>query len=155
MYFCLWRFSKQCRHWWNSSWSSLFAKVPVYWNPRMKRVNLIHVEYLKLVPVELFNKKHLVIFCSIFTCKHLVSLHASIWLVYMQASVWFTYSKTCLKRPLKNRQNKDLNDRWSKLLQSILQYFWPALSNKRSWKPFFGLLFEWTLMTGLTVQAYG
>ena len=22
------------------------------------------------------------------------------------------YSKTCLKRPLKNRQNKDLNDKW-------------------------------------------
>ena len=98
----------------------------------MKRVNLIHVEYLKLVPVELFNKKHLVIFCSIFTCKHLVILHASIWLFYMQASVWFTYSKTCLKPPLKNRQNKDLNDRWSKVLQSILQYFRPALSNKRS-----------------------
>ena len=23
-----------------------------------------------------------------------------------------TYSKTCLKRPLKNRQNKDLTDKW-------------------------------------------
>ena len=22
------------------------------------------------------------------------------------------YNKTCVKRPLKNRQNKDLNDRW-------------------------------------------
>ena len=22
------------------------------------------------------------------------------------------YSKTCLKRPLENRQNKDLNDKW-------------------------------------------
>ena len=22
------------------------------------------------------------------------------------------YSKTCVKRPLKNRQNKDLNDKW-------------------------------------------
>ena len=22
------------------------------------------------------------------------------------------YSKTCIKRPLKNRQNKDLNDKW-------------------------------------------
>ena len=22
------------------------------------------------------------------------------------------YSKTCLKQPLKNRQNKDLNDKW-------------------------------------------
>ena len=24
----------------------------------------------------------------------------------------FQYSKTCLKRPLKNRQNKDLKDKW-------------------------------------------
>ena len=24
--------------------------------------------------------------------------------------LWIVYSKTCLKRPLKNRQNKDLND---------------------------------------------
>ena len=24
----------------------------------------------------------------------------------------FLYSKTCVKRPLKNRQNKDLNDKW-------------------------------------------
>ena len=24
----------------------------------------------------------------------------------------FNYSKTCVKRPLKNRQNKDLNDKW-------------------------------------------
>ena len=23
-----------------------------------------------------------------------------------------TYSKTCVKRPLKNRQNKDVNDKW-------------------------------------------
>ena len=23
-----------------------------------------------------------------------------------------SYSKTCLKRPLKNKQNKDLNDKW-------------------------------------------
>ena len=54
------------------------------------------------------------------------------------------YSKTCLKRPLKNRQNKDLYDKW--LLNegrkycpwSILQYFWPALSDNRSWKPIYG-----------------
>ena len=31
---------------------------------------------------------------------------------------------------------------------SILQYFWAALSNNRSWKPIFGLLFEWPLKTG-------
>ena len=32
---------------------------------------------------------------------------------------------------------------------SILQYFWPALSNNRSWKPFFGLLFSGRLRQGL------
>ena len=34
---------------------------------------------------------------------------------------------------------------------SILQYFWPALSDNWSWKPNFGLLFEWPLKTGFTV----
>ena len=52
------------------------------------------------------------------------------------------YSKTCLKQPLKNRQNKDLNEgqKICKMLPwSILQYFWPAWSDKWSWKPIFGL----------------
>ena len=35
---------------------------------------------------------------------------------------------------------------------SILLYFWPALSDNRSWKPMFGLLFEWPLKTGFIVQ---
>ena len=34
---------------------------------------------------------------------------------------------------------------------SILQSFWPALSNNWSWKPIFGLLFEWPLSKGFTV----
>ena len=43
-----------------------------------------------------------------------------------------TYSKTCLKRPIKNRQNIGLNDKWKlnegrkyciMLKKSILQYF--------------------------------
>ena len=34
---------------------------------------------------------------------------------------------------------------------SILQYFWPALSDNWSWKPNFGLFFEWPLKTGFTV----
>ena len=34
---------------------------------------------------------------------------------------------------------------------SILQYFWPALSDNWSWNPVVGLLFEWPLKTGLTV----
>ena len=38
-------------------------------------------------------------------------------------------------------------------LWSILQYFWPALSANQSWKPIFGLLFEWPLKTGFTVYA--
>ena len=48
------------------------------------------------------------------------------------------YSKTCVKRPLKNRQNKDLYDNGSLMKGesiaecspwSILQHFWPALSD--------------------------
>ena len=34
---------------------------------------------------------------------------------------------------------------------SILQYFWPALSDHPSWKPIFWLSFEWSLKTGFTV----
>ena len=56
------------------------------------------------------------------------------------------YSKTCLKRPLKNRKKnpKGLKDKWllnegqkycRMLFCSILQYFWPALSDNQSWKP--------------------
>ena len=59
------------------------------------------------------------------------------------------YSKTCLKRPLYNRQNKDLNDKWQ--LNEGQKYcrmlpfehsaiLWPALSDNRSSKTFFGLL---------------
>ena len=29
-----------------------------------------------------------------------------------QGDLSFEYSKTCVKGPLKNRQNKDLNDKW-------------------------------------------
>ena len=60
------------------------------------------------------------------------------------------YSETCLKRPLKNRQNQDhlkgiwyliAGQKYCRLLHgSILQYFWPALSDYRSWKPICGLL---------------
>ena len=35
---------------------------------------------------------------------------------------------------------------------SILQYFWPSLSDNRSWKPVFRLLFEWPLKTRFTVM---
>ena len=55
-------------------------------------------------------------------------MHVTIHITFIQEK----YSKTCLKRPLKNRQNKDLNDNGS-LMQvesiaecspwSILQYF--------------------------------
>ena len=37
---------------------------------------------------------------------------------------------------------------------SILQYFWPALSDIRSWKPIFGVHFEWLLKTGFTVVIF-
>ena len=33
-------------------------------------------------------------------------------LLKLRTKGWFTYSKTCLKRPLKNRQNKALYDKW-------------------------------------------
>ena len=55
--------------------------------------------------------------------------------------IFETYSKTCLKRPLKNRQNIGLKDKWllneglkycRMLSWSILQYFSPALSDNRS-----------------------
>ena len=37
---------------------------------------------------------------------------------------------------------------------SILQYFWPALSDNRYWKPFFCVHFEWLLKTVLTVDLF-
>ena len=57
------------------------------------------------------------------------------------------YSITCLKLPLKIDKTKVLvvNGSLMKVERiaecspwSILQYFWPALSDKRSWKPVFG-----------------
>ena len=38
------------------------------------------------------------------------------------------------------------------LPRSILQYFWPALSDYQSWKSFLLTSFEWPLKTGLTVE---
>ena len=38
--------------------------------------------------------------------------------------------------------------------RSILQYFWPALSDNWYWKPIFGVLFEWPLKTGFTVFVF-
>ena len=37
---------------------------------------------------------------------------------------------------------------------SILQYFWPALSDNWSWKPIYVFL-EWPFYTGFTVVARG
>ena len=39
-----------------------------------------------------------------------------------------------------------------KVDESILQYFWPAWSDNRFWKPIFGLFLEWPLKTGFTVS---
>ena len=74
---------------------------------------------------------------------------------------YFSCSKTCLKRPLKNRQKNLILMTNGSLMEvksiaecslwSILQYFWPALSDNWSWKPSFGLHFEWPLKTGFTV----
>ena len=52
-------------------------------------------------------------------------------------NMWFKYSRTCLKRPLKNRQNKGLKGKESQ--ESILQYFRPSLSYQLSLRPLFCL----------------
>ena len=68
----------------------------------------------------------------------------------------FEYSKTCVKRPLKNRQNKDFITNGSLMkvkciveysCWSILQYFWPAQSNNLPWKTFFSF-WEWPFYIG-------
>ena len=77
--------------------------------------------------------------------------------IYFKVSKYM-YNKTCVKQLLKNRQNK----LWNILmttgslmnvksiaecsLWSILQYFWPALSDGWSWKPIF-CLFESSCFT--------
>ena len=81
----------------------------------------------------------------------LAPLVMSAWVFIWVLAHMHKNSKTCLKRPLKNRQNKDLYDKWqlnegwkySRMLPlvesiaecshwSILQYFWPALSDNWS-----------------------
>ena len=47
-----------------------------------------------------------------------------------------TLSKTPTQKWTKQRSYLQMVSYWS----SILQYFWPALSDNRSWKPMFGLL---------------
>ena len=63
--------------------------------------------------------------------------------MHMQYVTNFKYSKTCVKRPLKNRQNKIMNGRLMKVESiaecskgSILQYFCPALSDNWSLNQF-------------------
>ena len=41
-----------------------------------------------------------------------VNSHMSVCLSLSLSELHIVYSKTCVKRPLKNRQNKDLNDKW-------------------------------------------
>ena len=57
---------------------------------------------------------------------------------------FYNYSQTCLKRPLKIDETKVLMENGSLMKVtsiaecshwSILQYFWPALSDNRYWKP--------------------
>ena len=62
------------------------------------------------------------------------------------------YSKTCLKQPLKNRQNKYLGYKWSlnegqKYCRMLLEKAITGLENQ------FCLLFEWRLKTGFTVPS--
>ena len=102
--------------------------------------------------------------------KALVRLYVWTWLsepllhgyaISTKISCFAKYSKTCLKRPLKNRQNEDINDKW--LLNEGRKYCrmlplelsailltctkrCPVLKNN------FGLLIEWPLKTGFTVK---
>ena len=48
-------------------------------------------------------------FCSAF---FLLTSQTLLQLCQLDLSLENTYSKICLKRPLKNRQNKELNDKW-------------------------------------------
>ena len=41
------------------------------------------------------------------------------------------------------------------IAECILQYFWPALSHNRYWKPIFGVQFEWPLKTSFRTYQYG
>ena len=71
-------------------------------------------------------------------------------------------SYTCIKQPLKIDKAKILmtNGILMKVESiaesskgSILQYFWPALSNNWSWKPIFWSFWEWLFYTGFTVHV--
>ena len=88
---------------------------------------------------------------------------AILYITYAIGCKMSIYSETCLKRPLKNMQNKGLKDKWKlnagqvycrMLSWSILQYVWSALSDNRSSKPIFCPLFEWPLKTGFTILIH-
>ena len=51
------------------------------------------------------------IFQTIYLSKIDLSHHPMIY-YYWRKLICYTYSKICVKRPLKNRQNKDLNNNW-------------------------------------------
>ena len=71
------------------------------------------------------------------------------------------YSKTCLKQPLKNRLNKDHNDKWwlnegRKYCRMLpLEHsaiLLTCIKLESVMKANFGLLFKWPLKTGFTVS---
>ena len=66
------------------------------------------------------GKKHLfhapVTECSRFACNQF-QLTATHRIPYRET---IKYSETCIKWPLKNRQNKDLNDKWSKKKATLI-----------------------------------
>ena len=70
------------------------------------------------------------------------------WVVVIAYWSGSCHSKTCVKRPLKNNKTKIFITNWSLMKVesiaecspwSILQYFWPALSDNWSWNPIFRL----------------
>ena len=116
-------FSIQCRPWWNaalcgnSSGSSLFAKAPVYWCPEWNGLNMHAQLDSGARGLNFYLKLHLLP-CFVWmnaakTVARLCIMPSLIWVFsnqwwdkYQNLIYWFIYSKTCLKRPLKNRQLK-------------------------------------------------
>ena len=89
----------------------------------------------------LSKAKQMFLLCKFAIAVKLKTIHSHAFSAHLFEEKSDNYSKTCLKRPLKNRQNKGLKDKWKlkegrkycrMLSWSILQYFRHALSDNRS-----------------------
>ena len=83
--------------------------------------------------------------------------------MYLYTKIWWSGSNIHVKPVLNSHSKIDktkilkINGILMKVesiaecsLWSILQYFWPALRDNRSWKPILVFFFEWPLTTGFT-----